>query len=182
MKKLFFMFLLTLLCANITFGDETAKNSISGGANFFYCFFLGKSGFLPPGLSIEYERMLGNKFSVGAEIGGSIGGNIGILPYVEIRGRYYPWSKMFFIGVGLGICIFAGYQWYSIFNEDGTMEGIRTWETEIFPSASLEFGWKIDIGKTKKWLLLPSAAGVVVFDYFYPEFIARLNMKIGYKF
>jgi len=195
MRKFIIYFVLTIIVnagvfsnENINVSDEikTAKNSISGGFNVyytpFYSSFYDLSEFSMPGLSIEYERMLGNKFSVNAEISG----NLEKLRYLEIQGRFYPWSKMFYTGVGLGVNLLGGYQWFSIFNSDGTMENIRVWDPEIFPSLSVEFGWKIGIGKMKRWFFRPSVTGIFVYDHYPPysylEFLTRLSIKTGYSF
>ena len=94
-KSMVLGFLLLSLCMNNTFGQESAKNTVYAGigisvATFFYFF---------PGFTVEYERSLNNMFSVSADIGLDPEGAF----YGEIKGRWYPWSKAFFAGLGARI-------------------------------------------------------------------------------
>lgn len=163
MKKLLMLgILLMFFSGGFVFGDKKLNNSISGGINL--------SGVVPifPSLSLEYERLLGDRFSV--NIG--IGTNVFIVPYAEIGGRFYPWSGMFFVGLNFGV--------FGLFPD---LIGVDT-----YPMITPEFGWKIDFGQTRRWFLMPSAAGRIFFDIHNDEqivasrIITVMNLKIGYRF
>jgi hypothetical protein len=151
---------------NVDSEQETVRNSISGGINIHLYFFVPI-----PGLSLEYERLLGKIFSVGLEVGTILF----FEPYFIIRGRIYPFSGMFFTGLSWGL--WSPSLKYSMY----------------YQMISVELGWKIDM-KKDKWFLMPSIlAGLIG-----PEinnntihgqtelrmemFLLKLDFKIGYKF
>ena len=114
---------------------------------------------LPSGINIGYERLLNNYFSVGLNIGMNF-----FWPNAEIQGRYYPsWSKTFFTGFGIGI-------WAS------------------FPVISPEIGWKMNIGETNRWVIIPHVIGHIFLDGFYAfpynliTTVFEIGLKVGYKF
>ena len=156
-----------------SFEQKTERNSFSLGINLS-SFFLYP---IVPGLSLEYERLLGKYFSAGLETG-----TIWLIEnhYAEIRTRYYPWSGMFFAGISWGIFNFKTYMF------DG--------KKYIMHMITTELGWKINLKKNKKWFLMPSIAAraidprirdnnvwqknELVMEMILPE----LNFKIGYAF
>ena len=161
-EKAIFIFLFVMLYGNVVFGQERERNSISGGIYLLGFFDPGLEILELPGFSLEYERLLGSKFSIGIEIGTVFFG----ASHVEIRGRFYPWSGMFFTGLGFGAFGYAG----------APTGGISP---AIFP----EFGWKIDIGKRNKWFLLPSIKTMVCFNVRNRvAVLPTINLKIGYRF
>ena len=147
--------------------QKTARISVSGGINLSSYFMIPMN----PGLSVEYERLLGKLFSVGIEIGTMWF----YTPYFEILGRIYPFSGMFF-GLGWGLWL-------------ATPEYLN-----YYHMVFAEFGWKINIKKNTKWHLTPSVAvkmiqpeikdnnvwkkNSLVMEMLLPE----LNFKFGYKF
>jgi len=169
MFLLFGLFVLSIFAQenDASFDQKTLKNSISVGIN--------TTSYLPVslvpyyiGYLLEYERLLGNKFSIAFET--SV--NMLLFPYCEINGRFFPWSGMFFTSFGLG---FGRWVWTRLQN--------------ITPTISTEFGWKIDFGKRKKWFLMPSIAGKAMFFTFYEDkkivldsINPEINLRIGYKF
>ena len=118
---------------------------------------------VPPGFNLGYERLLNNYFSVGLDIGSN-----GPWPYAEIQGRYYPWSKTFFAGIGIGI--------WGI---------IPSYQSIASPIISPEIGWKINIGKTNRWVIIPRVIGHIrsgFYDFPYSDSIFEIGLRIGYKF
>ena len=143
-------------------GQEAPQNVIAGGINFSDEFPYSQI-IVRPGLSIEYERLLNNQFSVG----GDMGTNVSSWPYGEVQGRWYPWTKKFFAGLGVGtICIWGSHPGYSNF---------------LFPVFSPEIGWKIDIGKAQKGVIILSLTDRINFRPLYTNML-ELCFKIGKKF
>ena len=143
--------------------QKTARNSVSDGINLSSYYFPIPIG---PGLSIEYERLLGKIFSVGLEIGTMWF----YRPYFEIMGRIYPFRGMFF-GLSWGL-------WWP-----------EPKDSYYFHLISAEFGWKIDLKKNKNWHLTPSIAGRLYGDppdndrkFSIEMILPVLNFKFGYKF
>ena len=153
------------------FGHETNKNVISVGVNLSDIFPPNIDIFYRPGLSMEYERLFNNYFSMGL----GIGSNMTLLPYGEIFGRYYPWSETFFIGIGLGLM----YVW-------GLPVAGGVIKPKLSPKISSEIGWKIPIGKRKRWVIIPSflALGFCYFDEQNSHIYGMYGfcLKIGRKF
>ena len=164
MKKLFLCFMLLLLLAFNLYGQESANvvklNTIHGGF-----------GVLPPitALSIEYERSINDTFSLGADIGAAF---LLWRVHAEVKGRWYPWSKTFFVGLG------AGMSHIIDFYSDG-FTGMS-----ISPSV----GWKINIGKKDKWVFTPNIAyRFLLYDDFFTDegsaFMAiDVKLSFGVKF
>ena len=135
---------------NVVFEQETARNSISGGINI--CLAHDDRG-----LSLGYERMLNDKFSLGVEI------ELSFFLYIAIKGRFYPWSGMFFIGLSCGVGALPVGAAYLI----------------AYP----EFGWKIDLGQTNRWFFSPNARlSFMLSQTLYFEMLPRINFKIGHRF
>ena len=163
MKKLA-VFLFVFLLANNIFGQEAKKNAVIMGMNF--------SGAYISNFSIGYERYLTDNFTVFFDLGT----NIYFWPYGEIQGRWYPWAKTFFAGLGLGIFGFNTPNFYS---------------PPSLPSApmtSLSIGWKFDIGKSNNWVLIPGFTARIILDVrdinsVHIEFgVPEISLKIGRKF
>jgi len=155
MKRIITVLILYFCILSAVSGQESPKNMVAGGINLSAGPWLS---YIPlPGINFEYERMLGNMFSIGGEIGSNM-----FYPFVEIFGSWYPWSKMFFTRLGLG--------WWSLFG----------------PSLMTEIGWKINIGKKNTWALIPSLKGRMSMFIMEKGVsiggICELGLKIGYKF
>jgi len=161
MKKLTLCAVLLAALTCKTFAENGEKDMVAGGANLSG----GLSFPFLPGLAFEYERMLDDRFSLGAEIGSSMT----IVPYAELRGRWYPSSSIFFTGLGLGV-------WNIIASPF------------LLPTSfmvSPQIGWKIDIGKPGGWVLLPTFTERVMFAYNDMHlwgFITDIALKVGYQF
>jgi len=111
------------------------------------------------GLGARYERMLGPKVSLGANV--FVG--MDFLEEVYLDGnaffRFYPKSKSFFLGAGFG------YYW----NFDHNYENGFT----IIP----EIGWKIDVGKVGGFYIMPCIS--VPLNFGYTE-ISIFPYRVGY--
>jgi hypothetical protein len=156
-KKLIVFLAVFGVCGTALFAWE---NTVVGGPNI---------GLLTQGLDVEYERVLLDGFlgdgtlAIVAEAG-----YIGIffLPiyyYIDARARWYPWSGMFFADVGLGY---------------GSLFG-------LIPTflISPEIGWRIDIGDTDGWVIIPS---VTLNGFMVGSggniWLPKINVRIGYSF
>lgn len=163
-KRAIFIFLLGFLVSDYVVGQEKTKNSILVGINLSNCHPCHMPLLIFPGLSIEYERLLGNKFSVGVEIGTNFIFD-SPFPYFGVRGRFYPRSGEFFTGLKLGLVKYPGFH--------------------FFPIISPEFGWKFDFEKNNNWFFMPSVAARFTIHNEVPivewTFIS-LGIKIGYRF
>ena len=180
MKKLFLIGILFLfLLTGIVFGHESNNNSVAGGINFSILHdYISLPNSL--GLGIEYERLLGNKFSVGIDIR-TFGP--GYLPFAmalnaEIFGRFYPFSGGFFTGLSFGV-------WGILWAGGYTGEESFGSHFEGFPKISPELGWKIDFGKINRLFILPSVKMSCI--YIIQNNTIRLgssdfSLKIGYRF
>ena len=155
MKKLFFLLMITFFSFNLI-GEENRKNTFSGGVNFWTSFPM------IPGFNLEYERALNNYFSLTAEVGT----HIGVRPYAEIKGRWYPWAGRFFVGSGLGVMRFNGAVGFHF-----TIPNI---------------GLKIDIGEQNRWVIIPSINNRVFWTSFMNEFelwgTFGIDLSLGYRF
>ncbi|MDR0289468.1 MAG: hypothetical protein LBI06_00855 [Treponema sp.] len=136
-----------------------------GGNVFSRLYFRIISGFWGIGINAEYERMFNNKHSLSI----NVGSDPMFIPYplysAEIKYRWYPFSKRFFVGLGTGIWGNENYTW----------------------SISPTLGWKFNIGKKKRLAIMPSITDRFLID----ESIARdgrplimlnFNLSIGYNF
>jgi hypothetical protein len=164
-KKIILVLILAISIAGGVSAQERAKNTITGGLNFFV--------YLPFGLDIEYERVLINNF-LGKGLF-SITVDVGYYTLIffdsswaDVHARWYPWSRTFFLDVGLG-CM-ANF-WTSAF------------------TISPKVGWKIDIGKPNGWVIIPSiAASFFVTGEGWPislypvNFLPKIDISIGYSF
>ena len=177
-KQLFSIFLgllLISLCVPNVSGQEPGKNTIYGGVGFIWD--LGAS--VPfPGLYFEYERLLHGMFSIGVEIGSEVlvmlattdGTQFAFMPYAEVKGRWYPRANIFFIGAAFG----------ALFNLSTPMPTHLT----ISPG----IGWRIDVGKNNKWVMVPGIYGRILYYIEGEEWLAgrgshlKANFSVGYRF
>ena len=159
-KSIYLAFFLVSLCANNASGQESAKNTLYGGISL-----TSYVTYIATGFTIEYEHSLNNMFSVSIDMG------IDLLPYAEIKGRWYPWSKTFFTGLGIGIWGFFPYP-----------------EDYLSLLISPAIGWKINIGKQNRWVLVPNITylclpfGSVYRDDDWWKESFKISFSIGYKF
>jgi hypothetical protein len=144
------------------------RNTIYGGIStsgiaFYYAF---SSPLLGLGLTLEYEHSLNKMFSISIDTGI----DPLIRPYAEIKGRLYPWSKSFFIGLGAGIWTYWVYDDYYL-------------SLSISPT----IGWRINIGKKNRWVIMPSTTHRFIISLpwrgvMYNLFDSKININVGYKF
>jgi len=133
------------------------------GINFSATFF--------PNPSIGYERSLTDNFSVFFDIGT----NLILIPYGEIQGRWHPWAKTFFVGLGLGI---FGFNTPTIFPPS----------LPLAPMTSLCIGWKINIDELNNWFLIPGFTARIIIDVYdinsvhIEHGVPEISLKIGRKF
>jgi len=163
MKKIIAALFCILFVSGLVFGEEAKNNTVIMGINF--------SGIPFPNLSVGYERSLTDNFALYS----GIGTNMILIPYAEIQGRWYPRGKAFFTGLGLGI---FGFNTPTIFPSP----------LPIAPMASLGIGWKINIGRSDKWVLIPAFTARIVFDVYdinsvhIEHGVPEISVKIGRKF
>ncbi|GAB6390859.1 MAG: hypothetical protein MdMp014T_0232 [Treponematales bacterium] len=135
MRKVCFLFLFAAGAGSLFAGGNTV--------------FLGVNGF---GLTAAYERALTGRFSLAGEAtmamvygsvmpvyddGAVMLGGLFSAGFLEVRGRFYPFARRFFVDLGLGY---------------GVMGSISTQISGVLVSPGL--GWKFD----------PSEAGGFVID------------------
>jgi len=157
--------ILISLCISTVSGQEN-RHMVTGGFNTVLFPNLNAMSFslLMPGLTLEYEYMLSKNFSLGVGIGTNF---LYSLLYSEIQGRWYPWARVFYVEMGLGL---YGKFFYPYLY--------------VFPEA----GWKINIGKRNKWALMPTIGGRMLFGKYSDEIAANffvlseIGLKMGYKF
>jgi len=162
-KTAVIVLLFILLTSGIAFGEEAKNNLAIIGANF--------SGIIFPNLSLGYERILTDNFTLYS----GIGTNIILIPYAEIQGRWYPRAQSFFTGLGLGI---FGFNTPTIFPPP----------LPIAPMVSLSIGWKNNVGKSGNWVLIPAFTARIIMDVYdinsihIEHGVPELSLKIGRKF
>jgi hypothetical protein len=145
MKKVVFLLVLAALVAGGVFAQEKTanvkRNWISGELSLI-------------GAGLRYEFMINDKLSVGVNtywtslflFFNDIGANV--------VGRFYPWGKNFYAGLGLGLGIHSGVE---DFKKDGktisntALNIVTRTGVDIVP----ELGWKIDVGNPGGFFLNP---------------------------
>ena len=136
-KKIIFGFLIifVFMRSNV-FGEETRQNP--------HIIYVGIDLFFPPmpfpGFKIEYEYSFNDRFSVSVDIGADAM-PWEVVPYAEIKGLWYPWSRTFFVGLGIG-----GWGLKPSYFESG-------W---AYFAISPTIGWRINIGQQNRWVIMPS--------------------------
>jgi len=155
MRKVLYICILFLTFQNVViFGQDNLNNSLAIGASFSVVMPIG----IGPGINIEYERLINENISFTIEAGI----DMILFPYIEINGRWFPWSNSFFIGVGTGF--------WSIFPFEN--------EISLF-TISTNIGWRFNINK--RIVLIPHLCTRFIFmDSI--ENISKIGLKIGYKF
>jgi len=143
-KKIILSLVLALVVAGGVFAQGKAsaggkvKNWISGEVSLL-------------GAGARYERMLNDKFSIGANAYWSTFFIVWNELEIGASARFYPWGNSFFAGLGLGFHIHTGV--YSYKYEGG---GSVTWFGSVTGAAiTPELGWKIDVGGPGKFFLQP---------------------------
>jgi hypothetical protein len=141
-----------LILVMIVTGGAFAQKSASAKKNWIS----GEVGLLGAGL--RYERMLGEKLSLGVDAYWQstffIWNDMGAV----VAARLYPWGGIFFAELGLGFNYHTGtgtYEYeYEILGRKFTEESIGLMATTgvgIVPG----IGWKIDVGKPGGFFLTP---------------------------
>ena len=135
-KKLLFLLLLVFFLLNNAYGEETARNTIFFGTGISFeglYFLMGNSLVEALQLYFEYEYSFNNKFS----LSGCTGLQPWFGPFFEVKGRWYPWGKIFFIGLGSGI------YYNTILSADNNLDKVGL---VITPS----LGWKKNVNEENK--------------------------------
>jgi hypothetical protein len=140
--------LLVLLLAAIAVGGVFAQEKTTDVKKFWVS---GEVSLVGAGLRGEF--MLTPKFSVGVDAYWTslffIFNDIGL----NAVGRFYPWSKTFYAGLGLGFAIHTGIEDLVI---DGvTYSNALDWVERTGFGIVPELGWKIDIGNPGGFFLNP---------------------------
>ncbi len=151
MKRFFSLMLLVVLIGAGTLFAQADANShnnwISGEVSIL-------------GVGARYERMLNDNWSVG----GNIYFNVGLVSdqnvEVGLSGRFYPWGKIFFVGLGLGYHHLTKIIDNAFWTIDYGPGGIRSeyiWASGTLRGFSIspEIGWKIDVGNVGGFFLQP---------------------------
>ena len=176
-KQLFSVFLgllLTSLCVSNVSGEST-KNTIYGGVGFTWDFIATAP---LPGLFFEYERSLHDMFSFGVEIGSEFlfipaspdGSQFAFWPYAEVKGRWYPRANILFLGMSFGALFDLSTPIYE----------------PTYLTLSPGLGWKVDIGKNNKWVMIPGIYWRILYNIENKTWLAgnlfKANFSVGYQF
>jgi hypothetical protein len=170
MKKIWFIILLILLSLHNAIGQESAKNTLYGGigTSLSGLFWGSWNPLFALGLNIEYEYSFNDRYSVSIDTGI----DPVVSPFVEIKGRWYPWEETFFVGLGMGI-------W-------GFTPPMISLAYFLRFSISPTIGWKIDIGKQNGWVIMPKITSRLLIknDDTLPLIgeLFIVNFNIGYMF
>ena len=175
------------LIAKVYDEEKTAnirKHWLSGG--FFY------STLIALGFSVNYEYMLSPNFSIGAYLESGLN-NFGS----SATGRYYPWGKTFFVGLGLGYGLVGSlypnieHTYYDNYYNESRTEHILSSVFGFLFTPSV--GWKIDIGAPGGFFLQPGIRIPIgfgnkssLFDVYYEDDVYKeefgVNVSIGIFF
>ena len=145
-KKVLVLLVLAVVIAGGVFAQEKA-------ANVKRSWLSGEVSLV--GAGARYEFMVNEKLSLGVNaywtslffIFNDLGANV--------VGRFYPWGKTFYAGLGLGLGIHSGIE---PLKKDGETWDDSDWVVtrtgfDIVP----ELGWKIDVGQPGGFYLNPHA-------------------------
>ena len=111
MKKILIVFFILLInLENIAGQDKDVKNWISGEFGLI-------------GLNLRYERMLNEKFSIGALLTANLSFLMESMDYsVQTTLRWYPWEGKFYSELGLGFghiyVYYFKYIWHKIISSN----------------------------------------------------------------
>jgi hypothetical protein len=151
-KKLFLFFCGLLVCATIN-AQSTQHHWISASPGLR----LGGLSLVWPAAELRYELMLNPSFSVGAYVYYEFSFGMGI------TGRWYPFSKSFFLELGSG---YNKLYFNNIYFDHDTNKWIEFIEDhngiDIIPG----FGWRIDVGKPGGFYITPSVKFPITFRWY----------------
>ncbi|GHU60222.1 hypothetical protein FACS189444_6820 [Spirochaetia bacterium] len=135
------------------------------------------------GVTIAYERLISEKFSVVAEADASLAyGLLASVLFADVRGRFYPFARSFYADFGVGYGLAGSFS-------------LSTKGMLFSPG----FGWKIDMGKpdgfvfdvclSSDWIVKLTNEPDVMYDgpepYSYPRIyspIFGIKLLVGYCF
>ena len=147
MKKSLILLILGIIIAGGLFAQEARAANVRNN------WISGELSFL--GAGARYERMLGPKFSVGANVYWNSFFLLWNELEVGISARFYPWGKNFLLGLGLGFHTHSGTFDYESTDPIYGKQTL-TWFGEITGAAiTPEIGWKIDVGQPGSFFLQP---------------------------
>ncbi|MCL2478593.1 MAG: hypothetical protein FWF22_03765 [Treponema sp.] len=176
MKKIILSLVIFMLAAGVVFSQETVnfQNNIALHATLL-------------GVAFNYERCLNPYLSLLADT------SLNIFPgtfTAAIKGRVYPFGKTFYLEMGAGFGITAGYM--------GAIGGIlvrtmtlgffgiedKIWLKGLVLTPAL--GWKIDVGKPGGFTL-PISLGIDFFAGYREldipvDFVPNIRIGVGYSF
>ena len=177
MKKICIVLLFIFSTASIN-GEELEKNVIYGGISASPVGIGYGIGFLSPqflfGLNLEYERLFNEMFSLALDIGI----DPVLTPYAEIKGRWYPRSNIFYLGLGTGIWGFIPLSFIN--NSAG-------YSITLSPT----IGWRINTGQNIEWVVMPNITNRFLLyrnnseGHYFAGAVGewlRVNIGFGYKF
>jgi hypothetical protein len=140
--------LLVLVLTAIVAGGIFAQEKTADAKKFW---FSGETSFLGAGARGEY--MLMPKLSAGLNAYWTswffLFNNIGI----NVVGRFYPWGKTFYAGLGFGLGVHSGIE--PISKDGQTVPGTAWFIARIGFDVVPELGWKIDVGNPGGFFLNP---------------------------
>jgi hypothetical protein len=116
------------------------------------------------GGGLKYERMINPQFSVGAEFYYQANNFLMLSNEVGIEASacFYPWSKTFFLGLGLG------YHGFSYFWEDNIYSGYYSYRETVYDTSggfavTPQVGWKIPVGQQRRYFFEPGIKIPIIF-------------------
>jgi hypothetical protein len=152
-KKIFLFFCGFIVCATILNAQSTQRHWISASPGLR----AGGSSFFGPAAELRYELMLNPSFSIGAYVYYEFSFGIGI------TGRWYPFSKSFFLELGAG---YNKLYFNNIYFDHDTGRWVKRIEDlngiDIIPG----LGWRIDVGKPGGFYITPSVKFPVIFRWY----------------
>jgi hypothetical protein len=154
--KLFMFFCGLIVCATILNAQSTQRHWISASPGLR----AGGSSFFGPAAELRYELILNPSFSIGAYVYYEFSFGIGI------TGRWYPFSKSFFLELGSG---YNKIYYPNIYLDDDTGQ----WVTADYNGIDIipGLGWKIDVGKPGGFFITPSVKIPIILRWYkYPDF------------
>ncbi|GHU70360.1 hypothetical protein FACS189450_04670 [Spirochaetia bacterium] len=193
-KKLFLAAFILIIITGGLFSQEWAEPEPAKNT-----FTLGV-GLLSAELS--YERTLSSHFSVLVDASYNYFFSHGYT--AAVRGRWYPWGKVFFLDLGLGYGNSLGINGFSVGLAGGlvvwlfTFTNVNLFEmVDVFgalrssgPLISPGLGWKIDIGKPNGFSLtintgvdvIINLARPVLFEFLPYDYMSYTRVGFGYSF
>ncbi|MCL2444130.1 MAG: hypothetical protein FWD13_11810 [Treponema sp.] len=152
MKKILFLFFCGfILCNTILYAQPAQRHSVSASPGLR----LGGSSFAWIAAELRYEYMFNSSFSAGAYFYYEDSFGIGI------TGRWYPFSKSFFLELGTGYN--RNFSTGGYLDED-TGQWVNYRGTNGF-DLIYGFGWKINIGKPGGLFITPNVKLPTIFSW-----------------